>query len=80
LRLGCAPASFVHIIHDNVDENIGRVLNTGTSEREGTQLIGKAIPAKELSEVDAADLQSLQVLEGIKRDGRIKRELLIATN
>jgi hypothetical protein len=66
LRFGNPSATFVHIIQHNIDQDICRIFNTGTFERQRAQLIGKTIPAKELSEIDTTDFESLQVLENIE--------------
>jgi hypothetical protein len=44
------------------------------------ELLGKAIPAKELAEVDVHDFERAHVLEGPERHSRIKRKLLKAAN
>jgi len=65
VTLGCSTPSFVHIIQNDIDQDIRRVINAGTLEREGSELICKSVPAKELSKVDVADLECLHVFERV---------------
>jgi hypothetical protein len=80
LRLGAAPPPLIHIIQNNIDQDVGRVIDTRPLQCQGANLLSNAVPSEALSEVDPANLQRLQILEDVKRHSRVKGELLIATN
>jgi hypothetical protein len=63
LRLGSPPASLVHVIQDNINENVCRIVDARTLDSQGTELLRNTIPTKKLSKIDAANLQSLKIFE-----------------
>jgi hypothetical protein len=78
LALGCAAAALVHVVQHNINQDVCRVVHAGALEGQGPELLGEPVPAKELPEVNVANLEGLYVLEHVEGDRRVEGELLIA--
>jgi hypothetical protein len=80
LRLGRTPPTLIHIVQDDIDENIGGVVEAGASDGERPKLVGHAVPAVELAEVNVTHLEGLHILEDVEGDSGVEWELFIATD
>jgi hypothetical protein len=78
LTLGGSATPLVHIIQYNIDQDICRVIDAGTLEREGSKLLGKSVPTKKLPEIYVAHLERLYVLEHIQWHCGVEGKLLVA--
>jgi hypothetical protein len=78
LALGRPATSLIHVIQDDIEQDISWVVNTGTLEGQGSELLRKPVPPEELPEVDVANLEGLHVLEHIQWHRRVERKLLVA--
>jgi hypothetical protein len=79
-RFGRPSAALVHVVQDNVDQEVSWIINTCTLHSKAAQIFGQAIPAIELTEVNIVNLKSSHIFESKERHSRVKRELLVAGN
>lgn len=47
-------------------------------DRKRAELVGHAVPAKELAKINVAHFQCLNILENVERNRRVERKLFIA--
>ena len=77
---GRTAASLVHVVEDDVDKKVSRIVHAGSLDCEAAQIIRKTIPSVKLTEVNIVDLKSRDVLESMQRYCAVERELFITSN
>ena len=73
-----SPATLVNVVQDNINEQVRRVIDTCPLDSKAAQVLGKSVPAVELTKVDIVNLERSDVLEGEQRHSRIERKLFVA--
>ncbi len=65
LCLGAPPTPLVHVVENDIDQDVSRIIHAGMLESQGPQLFGELVPTKELAKIDTVHLEGLDVLEHV---------------